>query len=480
MAQHETSPLLALGSVNSPDYDIENVLENAEEYGRLEKSLKRKLDWRMGILGLIYILNYIDRQNIAVARLRGFEEDLRLEGSQYATCLGVVYVGYLFMQIPSNLFLEYIGKPSIYLSSCMILWGFVSVLTGAARGFHDVLAARFCLGLVEAGFFAGALLLISKWYKRDELGERTAYLACGLLVANATGSLIASGILKAMDNISGISAWRWLFVVEGTLTVLVAFCALFILPDFPTSESSCKWLSHAERAVAIRRIQADSKSNESGERLMDGFWLAVTDWKVWWLTATLGVYAFASSFHFYFPTLVQTLGYGPIVTLLICVPPWLTATGVVILGSRHSDKSSDRFWHITFSVGVAIIGYIMSVSTMNTAVRYISFFLMTQVHSSYVCFMAWASISVSTPSSKRATALALINTGGVFANIIVPYAWPSSWGSDYSRSFGICIFASVLYVLMCWIFRRHLEGLNEAAKRKEAVGSQRQGYRYQL
>ncbi|KAJ4466523.1 major facilitator superfamily domain-containing protein [Lentinula aciculospora] len=469
----ETAPLLHVESNFDP------LFGDIEERKEVERSLLRKLDGRMFLLGVIYILNYIDRQNIAVARLRGFEEDLKLEGSQYASCLGIVYVGYLLTQVPSNMFLEHIGKPSIYLSSCMILWGFVSMLTGAARGFYDALVARFCLGFVEAAFFPGALLLISKWYKRDEIGQRTAYLANGLLIANATGSLLASGILEVMDNVYGIAAWRWLFFVEGALTISVAICAMYILPDFPKTSSS--WLSSAEQALAVRRIQEEYAMDDSPEHPFKGLLLAISDRKVWSLAIILGLHAFSSSFHIYFPTLVQTIGYSPIITLLICIPPWLTAIVVVILISRHSDKTSERCWHITLSMGVAVIGYVIAMSTMNPVVRYISFFFMTQMHAGYVCFMAWASTSVSEPPSKRASALALINTGGILASIFVPYAWPSSWGPDYSKSFGICIFANILTVTACWVFRGHLASLNNLAKpTMSLIGRQQGKYQYQL
>ncbi|KAF8826671.1 hypothetical protein HHX47_DHR5000414 [Lentinula edodes] len=470
-AYGETAPLLALES------DYEPLFEDIEERAKVERSLLKKLDRRMYLLGVIYILNYIDRQNIAVARLRGFEEDLKLEGAQYASCLAIVYVGYLLTQVPSNMYLEHIGRPSIYLSSCMILsrWGFISMLTGAARGFYDALIARFCLGFVEAAFFPGALLLISKWYKRDEIGQRTAYLANGLLIANAAGSLLASGILGIMDNAYGIAAWRWLFFVEGALTISVAICAMYILPDFPKTSSG--WLSSAEQSLAIRRIQEEYTVDDSPEHPFNGLLLALSDRKVWSLAMILGLHTFSSSFHIYFPTLVQTIGYDPIATLLISTPPWLTAIVAVIIISRHSDKKSERCWHITYSMGVALIGYLIAISTMNPVVRYISFFLMTQIHAGYVCFMAWASTSVSDPPSKRASALALINTGGILASIFVPYAWPSSWGPDYSKSFGICIFANILTITACCVFRGHLASLNALTTPRVLLGKQ---YQYQL
>lgn len=193
----------------------------------------------------------------------------------------------------------------------------------------------------------GVQLLISKWYKRDELGQRTAYLSCGLLIANAIGSLLASGILKVMDNVHGISAWRWLFYTEGLLTILVGFWALYVLPDFPQTSSG--WLSPAEKALAVLRTQEEYSPNYYSEtdleRPLSGFWLAISDWKVWWLALTLGVMAWGSSFHFYFPTLMQTIGYGPVTTLLICVPPWITATIVVILMSRYLSFACAKTYH---------------------------------------------------------------------------------------------------------------------------------------
>ena len=105
--------------------------------------------------------------------------------------------------------LNYIGKPSLYLPICMMVWGMISCLTGVTTNFVGALLTRFFLGFVEAAFFPGALFLLSKWYTRKELGLRTALLSCGSLISNAFGSLIASGILDGMEGKLGHAAWRW-------------------------------------------------------------------------------------------------------------------------------------------------------------------------------------------------------------------------------------------------------------------------------
>ena len=129
---------------------------------------------------------------------------------------------------------------------------------------------------------------------------------------------------------------RWLFFIEGSITILVAILSLYILPDFP--EGFNTWLTPAEKVLAVQRMVEDVDVNAdlhtaSGGRFFD-FHLAVSDWKVWWLSLTFTVMITTLSYGAYFPTLVATLNYETTITLLLCVPPWLFGTGAVLLLSR--------------------------------------------------------------------------------------------------------------------------------------------------
>ncbi|KAG6900939.1 hypothetical protein C0993_004376 [Termitomyces sp. T159_Od127] len=247
---------------------------------RLERKLLWKIDARMSIMVFIYILNYVDRNNAGAARLKGFEADLKLKG--------------------------------------------------IAHNFIGALLTRFFLGFVEAAFFPGALFLLSKWYKKDELGLRTAILYCGNIISNAFGALMASGILSGMDGKLGHAAWRWLFYIEGALTIAIAVLAIFVLPDFP---ANTRWLSAEERALALRRMEEDAGvgDEEETEGQRSGFWLAVTDVKVWWLSVALTSEVVALSFNAFFPTLSATLGFNTTVSLLLCAPPFVFAVIVSAL-----------------------------------------------------------------------------------------------------------------------------------------------------
>lgn len=178
---------------------------------RVEKSLKRKLDARCALFVLIYIMNYLDRNNIAAARLRGLQDDLKLDNQEYATCLSILYVGYILMQVPSNIFINRIQRPSLYISLVMLVWGLVSTLSGVVTNFGGMVSVRFFLGFVEAAFLPGALMILSKWYTRRELTVRNAILFCGNLISNAFSALIGAGVLSNMQGVLGHAAWRWLF-----------------------------------------------------------------------------------------------------------------------------------------------------------------------------------------------------------------------------------------------------------------------------
>lgn len=267
---------------------------------RVEKSLKRKLDARCSLFVAIYIMNYLDRNNIAAARLKGLQADLNLDNTEYETCLSILYVGYILMQIPSNMFINRISRPSLYLGAVMLIWGLISTLTGIVQNFTGMVLVRFFLGFVEAAFLPGALLILSKWYTRRELTKRNAILFCGNLISNAFSALVGAGVLSNMQGTLGHAAWRWLFWIEGSVTMLIAIIALFVLPDLP---HNTRGFTEEERHVAQIRMledvgEADTDSEDQGAA--SGLILAMKDVRVWVMMFTLAAYVVGLSFNAFF------------------------------------------------------------------------------------------------------------------------------------------------------------------------------------
>ncbi|SGY65947.1 BQ5605_C004g02608 [Microbotryum silenes-dioicae] len=467
---HDSEKLESV-SVGAENVEHDGVAGEAGGFDRtrLEKRLVRKLDARFAILIIIYILNYIDRNNISAARTKGLEVDLKLTGSQYPTLLSILYVGYILMQVPSNMIVKKMGRPSIYLPLCMAIWGLISALTGITTTFIGALLTRFFLGFVEASFFPGSVFLLSSWYKKDEMGLRTAILFCGSLISNAFGPLMAAGILANMEgSFGGREAWRNLFFIEAIITVAVALLAVPILPDFPHNS---RGFSQAERNIAMQRMSEDVGVEDEIEvgafrSLLD----TLLDPKAWAMALTLTALVVGLSFNQFFPTLTKTLGYSNTVSLLLCAPPFFFATLCAFFVGRHSDKTQERAMHIIVPVLIGILGCIIAMSTEAVAARYVSLFLLAQTYAGFVVFYAWISNTFPRPAMKRGIAIAFINAFSQLGNISGAYTYPKNWGPSYVKSFGIVIAMFSTCIAGVLFHRFTLGRLNRKLVEAEARG----------
>lgn len=454
----------------------------------VEKSLKRKLDTRCALFVLIYIMNYLDRNNMGAARLKGLQKELHLDDTQYATCLSILYVGYILMQVPSNMFINRIERPSLYIACAMLLWGIISTLSGNATGFGSMVVIRFLLGFVEAAFLPGALLILSKWYTRRELTKRNAILFCGNLISNAFSSLVGAGVLSNMQGTLGHSAWRWLFWIEGSVTCAVAISAAFILPDLPHNS---RGFTEEERQVAQLRILEDvgELDTDSKQGSMAGLKMALKDTKIYVMMFTFTAYVVGLSFNAFFvsisivyiltmlthlqPSLTQTLGFDYVPTLLMSAPPWAFSCIISLLVAWNSDRTQERFWHIVSPMLVGMVGFIICMSTSSVPARYVALFLQTASYAGYIVFYSWIASSFPRPPAKRAVAIAIINAFAQLGNIAGSYVWDLK-EDGYRKSYAIVLSMFVVTIAGCVVVRLMLENLNKQLEKQEAAGEDAQ------
>ncbi|KAF8858919.1 MFS general substrate transporter [Acephala macrosclerotiorum] len=438
----------------------------------LENALRRKIDLRlMPLVVLMYILNYLDRNNIAAARLAGLEKDLKLHGNQFQTSVSILFVGYLLMQVPSNMLLNKLGKPSIYLPACMVVWGIISGATAASQTYGGLLACRFILGFVEAAYFPGCLYYLSAWYTRKELVKRTAVLYSGSLLSGAFSGLIAAGITNGLDGARGLSAWRWLFIVEGVITVFVALFSFFILPDFPRTTT---WLTEEEKQLAAWRLDEDIGEddwvNSKQQTFFHGAKLAVKDPKAWLLLFTTYGFTATGTVTTFFPTVVKGLGKNNITTLLLTTPPYLIAVIAILANAWHADKTGERYLHVSLPPIISVIAFIIAVTTTAFAPRYLAMCLMVgSNYSGYVVTLSWISNVLPRPPAKRAAALAGINALSNVCQIYSPFLYPTGDGPRYVNAMAVNMAMSFMAIIFATILRFYLKALNRKLDRGEAI-----------
>jgi MFS family permease len=199
-------------------------------------------------------------------------------------------VGYLIFGPPSNLLVARL-RPSIYLPCLMVVWGTCTCCMAAVKTYPQLLVLRILTGIAEAGFTPGLYFLLSCWYVPKEQGKRGAVVFSAALVGGAFGGIVAGTVTGGLEGAHGIRGWRWLFIIEGVVTIGSAILASFILPDFP---STCRRFTVREKEIANARLTLVGTATQQYSGMpplgkVESITLAVKDWRTWAMTGMLGV-----------------------------------------------------------------------------------------------------------------------------------------------------------------------------------------------
>ncbi|KAK9364889.1 major facilitator superfamily domain-containing protein [Lipomyces kononenkoae] len=480
------SEVASLKGVKDLDKEYYTLFANKDEEWKahMTKKLLAKVDARLlPMLVMMYTLNFLDRSNLAQARLGTLEKDLKMTGTDFNLATSILFVGYLLMQLPSNLLLTRV-RPSVYLGGAMAIWGIISGSQAAAHSFSGLIACRFMLGVAEAPFFPGAIMMMSSWYTRRELAYRIAWFYSGNAMANMFGGLIGAGVLGNLSGARGISGWRWLFIIDGSVTVCVALTGMMILPNFP---SSSKWLLEEERAFAQWRLVMDAKeADEAGSvTLKDGLMLALKDYRVYIFLICQHLSLLSQTFQYFFPSIVGTLGYGEVQTLLLTTPVWFTTFLVSLVVTYSSGRIGDRSKHIIGLMLISCIGNVIATVTSNTAARFFAMFLMPMgAVSAYQIILAWVAGTFPRPLVKRSAVIAICNMFGNTASIYGSYMYPTSASPRYiaggSANAIICLSVALVALGIRLLLARQNKKLEKAEEADVDSTNIAHGFRYTL
>lgn len=412
----------------------------------LERRILRKVDTRiLPTLWVMYWLNYLDRNNIGNAKEAGLSSDLGLSSSDYSLAVSLFFIGYVVLQIPSNMILTRV-RPRLYLPAIEFVWGCMVIAYVGVNNKSGLYAIRLFLGVVEAGFFPGALLYMSLWYKKHELARRYAIFYSASQLAGAFGGLLAGAILSGLGGRNGLPAWKWLFIIEGLMTVGFSGAAVLILPDWP---SNTKWLTQEERDYAVARIQAEKDTDSAGDKPVShwrAFVLAVTDWRVWLVLLGQNMATAGGTITYFIPTLTVALGYSGKMAQYMTVPIYCVSLVFVIFTAFTSDYSKDREWHLVGLSLFAVMCLAIVAGVHDAHVRYAFLALgWGGIQSCVLLNFAYMGNSFGRPAEKRAVAIGLINGIANLASIYGSYIWPAYTAPQYIPGFAAtCGFMFVL------------------------------------
>ncbi|KAL4913668.1 major facilitator superfamily domain-containing protein [Aspergillus aurantiobrunneus] len=355
-----------------------------DELHALNRQIVRKVDpLVLPTVGILYMLNYIDRQNLAAAKLQGLMDDLHMDEQQFATAVSILFVGYLPLQIPSNRLITKISRPGMYICLAVLL------------------AVRAILGAAEAVFFPGAIYYLSAWYTKLELGKRIAALYVAQQVGNAFGGLFAAAILQ-LDGAHSITGWQRLFILEGSLTVGIGIICALIMPEFPNNS---RILTPAQRTLAVHRIESEAGAAEGSdpEPALSGFIKAHRDPELLLVVLANMLSQTQGSIANYFPTLVASLDFSETLSLLLTAPSYILAAAVYYAVMYYSDARNTVYPLILVCVAISVVMYIIPMTKLSVGARYTAMMIL--------------------PFASRAAASALDNAIGGTSNIWASYLY---------------------------------------------------------
>ncbi|KXS94790.1 hypothetical protein AC578_2513 [Pseudocercospora eumusae] len=320
------------------------------------KAVLRKVDWRLvPMLLVLYLISFIDRANIGNAKIEGLENSLNLSGTQYNIALAVFFVPYTLVEIPSNMILNLFKRPSVFMGSIVTAWGIIMMCMGFVQNF-----AGLCLTLNRAGFFPGAILIISKWYLPHESQTRIAIFFTASALAGAFSGLLAFAIAK-MDGTAGLESWRWIFILEGLASAVLGLSCFHLLIDSPALSSN--WLNPQEiRYLELRQLARQTHiSDPHHERKpLDKriLYSVITDFKIYllilafWSNVTPN-YGLKSTM----PQIIKNMGYTSAKAQLLTIPAYTIGGISAYVSAIMSDRWRWRMPFIVIPQGAVVVAY---------------------------------------------------------------------------------------------------------------------------
>ena len=379
----------------------------------LEVAVVSRLTWRlMPFLFLLYFVNYLDRINVGFAALE-MQGQLGFSDKVYGLGSGMFFIGYLLLQLPSNLVLTRVGARR-WIAAIIVVWGLVStcmIFVTTPRSFYVL---RFLLGAAEAGFFPGMILYLRNWFPAQARARAVALFVMAAPISGVIGGPI-SGALLGLHG-AGLAGWQWLFLLEGAPAVILGVVVLYGLPDRP---QDAHWLTSEEETWLVKTLEGEHVSLAAGR---DGLLAAFAIPAVWALTvAYFTVAACTYGLILWLPTMIKSAsGTSNFATGMISVVPYLAAAvGMAYWGTR-SDRSGERRWHLAGAafVGAGALCVAGYVTAAMATVAMLSVALLA-AESMYGPF--WAASTSLLKGRTAPAGIALINSVGNLGGFCAPY-----------------------------------------------------------
>ncbi|MEB8338169.1 MFS transporter [Streptomyces endophyticus] len=315
------------------------------------QGVRRKVSRRLlPPLFVMFVLSFLDRTNVALVKTH-LETDVGIDAAAFGLGAGIFFVGYAVLGVPSNLALHRIGARR-WLAGLMFVWGLLSCAMALVSSPTTFYVLRFLLGAAEAGFFPGVILYITYWFAGPDRGRATGIFQSAVAVSSIIGNPLG-GYLIGLHGLAGLDGWKWMFLLEGAPTVVMALAIPWLLTDRPEQAT---WLTDDERRLLIDRIEADRPAADAdapqraGDILRDSRVLRLM---FVYFAIQISVYGVT----FWLPALVGRIdGLDDVGIGFVSALPWVFALAGVLILPWWSDRTGDRRGPLRLALLLTVLG----------------------------------------------------------------------------------------------------------------------------
>jgi ACS family tartrate transporter-like MFS transporter len=438
-------------------------LDNATTNNAALDRARRKAYWRLlPLLFLCYVIAYVDRANVAIAKLTMTKDLPGFDSAVFGFGAGLFFWGYFLLEIPGSLLVEKWSARK-WICRIMVTWGFAAALTAMVKTPMHFYGVRFLLGLAEAGFFPGVIVYLTHWFPGRDRARALSWFLIATPIAQITSPKISNALLKIgtdeMVNGSlvhhptalGLAGWQWVYIFWGVPAVVLGIVVFFMLTDRPRD---AKWLTPEEKEALEQQLEIEKARRAAGRRmtLLEAF----RNPKVLLLATAYFCSTSANySMEFFLPSILQrwySLNLNAI-TWLVILPPCLALAGQLFVG-WNSDRTKERRLHAFVPICMGTIALALTPLTQgNLALTIICFMLVMAGIKSYQPAF-WSLPSLFLTEAAAAGSIGLINSLGNLGGFVGPTILGkvekltgSFVGGIYYLCFSMAACAAIIFLL---------------------------------
>jgi sugar phosphate permease len=336
----------------SDDYENSHRFDkDARWTWREEFKLIRKIDWKiMAWVCVMFFGLEVDRSNLSQALSDNLLDDLALNTNDYNNGQAIFKVSFLLAELPSQLLSKKLG-PDRWIPAQITLWSIVASLQFFLTGRTSFFISRSLLGIIQGGFIPDIILYLSYFYTGAELPIRCSWLWTVQSLADISSAFLGYGILH-MRGFLGKAGWRWLFLLEGLLTLTIGLFSFGLMPDSPTGTASWfhgrdGWFTKREEVIMTTRILRDDPTkghmnNREGLSLQS-FLNCLKDYSLWPIYFLGILYGIPHGpVQSYLTLTLRQMGFDTFQTTLLTVPSYVILFLNLLLFTYISEVFNSR------------------------------------------------------------------------------------------------------------------------------------------